>query len=236
MEREIISTNLNSQVYEILKEKILSREISPGTRLVDTKIAKSFGISRTPIRDALRQLTEDGLVVSIGKKGFSVFQPSQHDIEEIFELRELIDIAAVTKLIQTILPNDLSVLCEIEQSLRNREGSPNGNLFIRSDEDFHDTLVKACGNSRLVNIYSDLRSQTRIFRRKTSSNEVRKQKAEYFHQRIFDGLKNLNLDETIDAVKNHVAQSKADAINDYVNEVINDENHSSQNSMQRLQH
>ena len=86
---------LNQQAYDILKEKILNKELLPGTRLVDSQLAEDFGISRTPLRDAIRKLAEEGFVVSSPtKKGYYVYQPSAKDINEIFELRQILVAAA----------------------------------------------------------------------------------------------------------------------------------------------
>lgn len=216
MSTELVTNNLNSQVYEILKNKILSKELKPGTRLVDSQIAHEFGISRTPIRDAIRNLAEDGLVVAVGKKGYAVFQPSVTDINEIFELRSILDIAAVTKLITEILPDNKEVMTRLEQDYLEYGKNNNGQDFIRSDEDFHDMLIHACGNSRLTNIYTELRTQTRFFRSKTSVDKARKEKAILNHQQILNGLKALDLEAAISAVKQHVETSRRDAINDYL--------------------
>lgn len=111
---------LNQQAYDILKEKIIKKELLPGTRLVDSQLAEDFGISRTPLRDAIRKLAEEGFVVNHPmKKGYYVYQPSAKDINEIFEMRLILDLAAATKLIREILPREpqrLRILEEVYQA------------------------------------------------------------------------------------------------------------------------
>lgn len=205
---------LNQQAYDILKEKILKKELLPGTRLVDSQLAEDFGISRTPLRDAIRKLSEEGLVVNNPtKKGYYVYQPSAKDINEIFDLRLILDMAAARKLIQEVLPKDpeaLSTLEEVYQAECEDEAS-----FVQKDEDFHDAVIRLCGNDRMSAIYSDLRSQTRAFRSVTSRNVERMTKAHNYHKKIFEGFQRLDLDATLDAIQKHVEYSRADALLDY---------------------
>ena len=209
---------LNNQAYSILKDKILKKEIPSGTRLVDSQLAEEFGISRTPLRDAIRKLAEDGLVVSSpGKKGYYVYQPSLKDIDEIFELRLMFDILAAEKVINEVIPNNPSALEELKESYRaGLEASPES--FVSTDEDFHDTAVRLCGNGRMLAMYKDIRSQTRAFRSVTSSDNARIAKARNYHERIFKGFCAGDLPATIDAIRLHVQYSRQDALGDYIQE------------------
>lgn len=210
--------NLNKQAYDALKGKIINKEFPPGMRLVDSQLAKEYGISRTPLRDAIRKLNEDGLVIR-KNNGYFIFQPSIHDIEEIFELRLMMDIAAVTKLITEVLPNNSEAY---EQLMKSYESTldpvENSTNFVRSDEDFHDIIIRLTGNTRMISFYSDIRNQTRAFRRITSYNANRVQQAQNFHEKIFLGLKNLDLDMAIAAIEKHIALSKQDALLDFMPE------------------
>lgn len=209
---------LNNQAYDILKDKILKKEISSGTRLVDSQLAEEFGISRTPLRDAIRKLAEDGLVVGYpGKKGYYVYQPSVKDINEIFELRLMFDIMAAEKVISEVIPNNPAALEELKESYRaEQESGPES--FVSADEDFHDTAVRLCGNSRMLAMYKDIRSQTRAFRSVTSSDSARRKKARNYHERIFRGFCACNLPATLDAIRLHVQYSCQDALKDYTYE------------------
>ncbi|HHV59005.1 MAG TPA: GntR family transcriptional regulator [Clostridiaceae bacterium] len=209
--------NLNVQAYNALKSKILNKELPPGTRLIDTQLAKEYGISRTPLRDAIRKLTEEGLIVNDKtRKGYFVFQPSEKDIEELFELRLMMDLAAVTKLIREVLPNNPSAIEQLIHSFEftsNSKDSEKG--FIQRDEDFHDTIIRLTGNFRLMSYYSDISNQMRIFRKFTSSDTERMNQANSLHEQILTGLKNLDLDMATDAVKKHTKLSKQDALRDF---------------------
>ena len=85
------SVNLNDLAYEEIKKRIISREFAPGQRLVDSQLATIFQISRTPIRDAMRRLTKEGLLTNTSSRGFYVFAPTLKDIDEIFSISGMIE-------------------------------------------------------------------------------------------------------------------------------------------------
>ena len=215
---KLMIENLNQQAYDVLKNKIICKELKPGDRLVDSQLAEEFGISRTPIRDAIRKLTDEGLVMrSNGSKGYQVYRPDATDINEIFELRQILDIAAVTKLITEIIPSNPEVLEELKSSYIRVSSPDSASSFVLDDEDFHGTIIRLSNNSRMQSVYSDLRIQTRAFRSVTSHSAGRMKKAENYHAKIYNGIISGDLDATIEAIKTHIFYSKRDALKDYTN-------------------
>ncbi|MEA4894987.1 MAG: GntR family transcriptional regulator [Oscillospiraceae bacterium] len=214
MEIQLQVDSLTDQAYDILKEKIISKQFPPGKRLVDSQLAKEFGISRTPLRDAIRKLYDDGLVTSYSGRGYCVFQPSIDDIREIFEIRLIIDVAAARKLITEILPSNKETYAVIEDFYNEFSKEVDREGFIKADEDFHDKLVLMMGNARLYEFYTEIRNQTRTFRRRTSSDKARISKAYSHHERICRGLLDLDLEATIEAMTDHINLSMNDALKD----------------------
>ena len=214
MEIKLQVDSLTDQAYDILKEKIISKQFPPGMRLVDSQLAKDYGISRTPLRDAIRKLYEDGLVTSYSRKGYCVFQPSKDDILEIFEIRLMIDVAAARKLIAEILPNNKEAYAVIEDFHNKFSMVAENEAFIKTDEGFHDKLIQMMGSNRLYEFYTEIRNQTRSFRRKTSVDKARIAKANNHHERICRGLLDLDLDATIRAMTDHIELSMNDALQD----------------------
>ena len=211
--------SLTDQAYDILKGKIINRELPPGTRLVDSQLAEECGISRTPLRDAIRKLVEEGLVTACSKRGYCVFKPTKKDIEEIFEIRQMLDEMAARKLVREILPEDPEAYRKCENlcaELRaHAEAGEEKEKFIKSDEDFHDQMIMMIDNARLHAIYSDIRNQTQTFRRVTSGDKSRIAKANNQHEKICKGLLNLDLEETLAAITEHNRLSMNDALADF---------------------
>lgn len=203
----IFSTEtLNDKVYNVLKERILTGDLVPGSRLVDSTIAKEYGISRTPVRDAIRMLVDDGLVISNATRGYSVFKATKRDIAEIFELRALLERAMLVKLINTIMPLAFDSYCEridrIEQELRSNIES--GELpFLVYDEKYHHSLMELMGNSRILSVYSENLAQTRGCRYKTTYSCSNMEKLNELHFALLEAIKKMDLDEALEVHDQH---------------------------------
>ena len=208
--------NLNKQAYDVLKQSLLEKKYPAGMRLVDSKLAEDFGISRTPIRDALMKLSEEGLVFSNGR-GFRVYSPTAKDIRELFELRLMFDLYAARKVIEEILPGDAESEKRIDIAYRNEENiglEVAEDDFVKSDEDFHACLIALLGNERLSDSYSDIRNQMRAFRSITAHSTERRRKAHQYHERIYQGLKHRDVQEVEEAIRVHTSLSMEDALHD----------------------
>jgi len=216
MEIKLQVDKLSDKAYEILKEKILTKQLPPGTRLVDAQLAKQFGISRTPLRDAIRMLSEDGLVTKSAGQGFCVFRPTKTDICEIFEIRLMMESAVAGKLIGEILPNNKEAYAVIQRLYQQFSKETTEGNFVDADEYFHDKLVSLAGNARLYASYEEIRDQTRIFRRRCLAEQDRVAKAGRQHARICEGLLELDLAATVRAISDHIYQCRDDALRDVV--------------------
>lgn len=208
--------NLNKQAYDVLKQSLLEKKYPAGMRLVDSKLAEDFGISRTPIRDALMKLSEEGLVFSNGR-GFRVYSPTAKDIRELFELRLMFDLYAARKVIEEILPGDAEAEKRIDIAYRNEENiglEVAEDDFVKSDEDFHACIIALLGNDRLSDSYSDIRNQMRAFRSITAHSTERRRKAHQYHERIYQGLKHRDVQAVEEAIRVHTSLSMEDALRD----------------------
>ena len=94
-----------AELNEEIKKRIISREFAPGQRLVDSQLATIFQISRTPIRDAMRRLTKEGLLTNTSSRGFYVFAPTLKDIDEIFSISGMIETEAAARIIRRLREN-----------------------------------------------------------------------------------------------------------------------------------
>lgn len=205
---------LNEKAYEALKSSILAKEFPEGMRLVDSKLGEQYGVSRTPIRDALRKLSEEGLVCKVGK-GYCVYTPTRKDICDIFEIRLMIDIFAAKKVITDVLPNNPEAELRLENAYLATNNDPANAHFIQNDELFHDCIVALTGNTRLIDYYAMLCNQMRAFRSVTSRSPNRMTKAHNYHERIYKAINARDIDRVVDAITIHTKLSMEDALSDF---------------------
>lgn len=163
--------NLGSDVYRILRDRILSQELKAGEKLSDLRLSSELGVSRTPIREALHQLAQDGVVIAEPNRGFFVATFTRGDLEEIFELRRVLELYAIERLDGEEHKEELErakfELEHVERLITNATTTAQkleaGDAFLKTDRGFHSWLVSTVGNKRMSTIVGGLWTQIAIF-------------------------------------------------------------------------
>jgi len=148
---------LAKMAYKALRDSILAGQLIPGEVYNEMALAKELGISRTPVREALLELSSQGLVTYLPRKGVVVKHYTRRDVEEIFELRKAIELAALEKVVKASPSYDLS---KLEKSLDNQHKAWKRNdsdAYIHFDRVFHLAFCEMIGNRRFFNILENIR-------------------------------------------------------------------------------
>ena len=157
-------STLSSLAKESIRVRIVTGEIAAGEIYSAPALAAVLGVSATPVREALLDLSADGLVEVVPNRGYRVVEPSQHDLDEIFELRLMLEVPAAEQAARNgITAADQARFRQMAKLIDERaeEGDTVG--FLAADRDFHLGLLATLGNSRLVDIVSRLRDQARLY-------------------------------------------------------------------------
>lgn len=163
-------------VYEALKLAILRYELPPGQRLLERELVTKIGTSRTPIREAIIKLEQEGLVErhNGGGRGYFVSFIHRQEIEEVYSLRKILESYCVSLVIDRIRQEELE---QLEQVIREEELSENiGNIYalVELDTKFHEILYQASRNSKLCEVLRNLKNQ--IYRYRTMSFKLRQKR------------------------------------------------------------
>lgn len=150
-------TNLSEQAYRLLTERILNGEYPAGTRLTEEALAGEFGVSRTPMREALRRLTAEGLIEPLPRRGLRVTSPDDAEIAELFLCRSLIEPRVLAEALPRIPKEEI-------QSLLDRLESATPEESLAVDEDMHRLAANYCGNRFLREIIVNLIRRSAPFR------------------------------------------------------------------------
>jgi DNA-binding GntR family transcriptional regulator len=150
-------------VYRHLKDDIITGALEPGSRLVELEIAAEFGVSRTPVREALKRLTAEKLVLADPARGVVVHAPDPGEIEDVFVVREALDGLAARIAAHRITPSELSRLRLIVDSMRQAVSGDRREHIVIANQRFHDVIYSAAGNPILARVASDLRDYVRRF-------------------------------------------------------------------------
>jgi DNA-binding GntR family transcriptional regulator len=200
--------SLSKKAYEAIRKSILSGDWKIGEICNEKAIAADLGISRTPVREALLELASQGLVIFLPRRGLMVNRFTRRDVDEIFELRKAIELAAVVKITKASPPFDLF---NIEESLLQQRKTAKQKdylAFMEADRSFHTYFSKLTNNRRLIAILENLRDMIHLMGTKALSLEGRALAVIEEHQTIFDAVKKGNVEEARRVMEIHLEKSK----------------------------
>jgi DNA-binding GntR family transcriptional regulator len=155
-------STLTTRALEALRAAIVDGRLEAGERYSVAQLAERFGVSRTPVRDALLVLERQGVVRFERNRGVRVLETTAHDLEEVFELRLLLEVPATRRACELLSADDLAALDHelAAMSALAREGDEGA--FMAHDKAFHEVILRASGNRRLTTIVSQLRDHVRF--------------------------------------------------------------------------
>lgn len=155
---------LREVIFNTLREAIIAGELKPGERLMEVKLAEKMGVSRTPVREAIRKLELEGLVDMLPRKGAHVAELSAKDIMDVLEVRASLDGLATGLAAERIKDEEIKELGHILSQFVAYVEKDNLQGSIKKDVEFHDLIYRASRNDRLIQISNNLREQIQRFR------------------------------------------------------------------------
>ena len=203
--------SLRDSVYQMLLDGILSGQLSSGQELNEVSLAKKFGVSRTPVHEAIRQLTLEGLIEQTTANKSSVVALNSHSVREIYEMRKILEVAAVKRAACNIKASQLNKLIESAELLKCAlEDDDWANQALDLDLKFHELIAQASGNKRLINEINRYRLLVRAFCRITG-NRLNLMDALEEHLVILNSIKSGNVNEAANAMSSHI-DARRDAV------------------------
>ena len=200
---------LRDVVFETLRDAIITQVLKPGERLMEIQLADEMGVSRTPVREAIRKLELEGLVVMVPRKGAYVAGVSMKDIHEVYEVRAALEMLAVSLAAERITDEELDAL--ERQVLKESEAETSGNTdentldnIVYIDTTFHDIIYQAAHNQRLVQFLNILQEQLQRFRAASLSRPGRSKTALEEHKQIIEALAERNGELASKLAKEHI--------------------------------
>lgn len=214
MERRLVPITLDNYkplreiVFETLREAIINATLRPGERLMEIQMAEEMGVSRTPVREAIRKLELEGFVVMVPRKGAYVAGISMKDIADVFEIRAAMEALAAGLAAERITEEELEelerILVTIGECVKNNDLEK----LIEVDTEFHDILFKASRNERLVQIVSNLREQIQRFRTASLSTPGRMKYALEEHKKIVEAVSERNVELAQSLAREHIENAE----------------------------
>ena len=195
---------LYEEVAEQLRQRIYRRELAPGSWIDELKIAQEFGISRTPLREALKVLAAEGLVTMKVRRGAYVTEMSDKDLRDVYHLLSLLESDAAAVVAERATPDQLQALealhAELEQAVNERE------TFFAVNERFHMLLLELADSRWRSQMVADLRKVMKLNRHHSLFKEGRIADSLQEHRAILAALQARDAARTRQAMASHFAQ------------------------------
>ncbi len=155
---------LRDVVFENLREAIVEGKVKPGQRLMEVQLAEQLGVSRTPVREAIRKLELEGLVIMLPRKGAYVANMSLKDIIDVLEIRASVEGLAASLASERISPEDIKKLEAILKDFEQSAAGSDVETLLKKDVEFHECIFKATKNKKLHQLINSLWEQVYRFR------------------------------------------------------------------------
>ncbi|MCI9074761.1 MAG: GntR family transcriptional regulator [Dorea sp.] len=202
---------LRDVVFHTLRQAILKGDLKPGERLMEIQLAKKLGVSRTPIREAIRKLELEGLVLMIPRKGAEVAEITEKNLRDVLEVRGALEKLAVQLACDQITKAQIHELREAAGAFREALTSGNVTEIAEADEHFHDLINLATGNQKLIQLLNNLREQMYRYRVEYLKNEAVYPQLLSEHDSLIRAIEKRQREQAAEIVYRHI-ENQAEAI------------------------
>ncbi|PUA30146.1 MAG: GntR family transcriptional regulator [Cellvibrio sp. 79] len=202
-------TNLTERIYQIIKDDIFSFRLLPGDRFSENEIAERVAASRTPVREALARLQREGFVDVSFRSGWQVKPFDFKQFEQLYDVRIILELAAVKKLCEMEPGPNLEDLKRI-WLVKPEDRLEDGPTVCALDERFHEQLIEATGNMEMARIHHDITERLRIIRRIDFTQRNRIEATYDEHAKILRTIMERRAEDVKSYLKTHIEASKAE--------------------------
>jgi DNA-binding GntR family transcriptional regulator len=204
-----VAAPLREQVLDVLRQAILDFRLKPGQRLIERELIEQTGVSRTTIREVLRQLAAEGLVTTIPQKGAIVMVPSAQEAADLYEVRAVLEALAGRRFVKHATDDQVKQLRkafrEIERVMRRK--NPDIQDVLQAKDRFYDVLLEGAGNSAIRSTLDGLRARVRMLRATSLSQPDRSAETIEEIRAIVEAAEARDADAMADACAHHVNQA-----------------------------
>ena len=203
---------LRDVVFNTLRQAILKGELAPGERLMEIQLAQKLGVSRTPIREAIRKLELEGLVLMIPRRGAEVARISEKSLKDVLEVRRSLEELAIELACQRMTEEDMQALEEAQKAFKAAIDQGDAMKIAETDEAYHDVIYHSTRNKRLVQILNNLREQMYRYRLEYVKDTDYHIVLLNEHKELVDAIESGKKEEARQIMKKHITNQEMTVI------------------------
>jgi DNA-binding GntR family transcriptional regulator len=202
--------NYTDSAIDTLRTAIITGQLGPGERLLETSLGKQLGISRVPVREALRTLEAEGIIIKSSGRGYEVWSPTKDDVDEIVDLRFVLEVKAYNVLVGAISASDQRRLNGLLDEIKISFDEKDFRRTLKYDREFHESLIRMSGLPRVHKFWLQIISQLEVLLVRGSSIDLPFDSTRFVnsHKQILDNLVKGDLATAISTLDRHCEQSK----------------------------
>lgn len=193
------------EIYSTLFDRIIKGKIPPETRLREDELAEEFRVSRTPIREVLRLLEQDDLIEIIPKRGATVYPFTVDDVEDIFEIRRVLEVLALEYAVPSL---SIQKILELKDLVEKTEDTEDNVKLAEVDSAVHSYFIESSNRRRLINMLSELSRLLSSFRELGFLEKEVRERTYEEHIELIDALYTRDVDRAKNALELHIRNSK----------------------------
>ena len=206
---------LRDVVFNTLRQAILRGELKPGERLMELKLANKLGVSRTPIREAIRKLELEGLVIMSPRKGAEVAEITEDNLRDVLEVRGALEELAMKLACRRIEKGDIGKLKRASQNFNEALTSDDVTKIAEADVAFHDIIYMATNNKRLIQLLNNIREQMYRYRVEHLKQKECYSRLSKEHKEMIIALEEGNEEVALALIKEHI-ENQAETVIDSI--------------------
>ena len=206
---------LRDVVFNTLRQAILKGELKPGERLLEIALAERLGVSRTPVREAMRKLEQEGLVVMIPRRGAQVANITEKDLNDVLEVRIALENVAIEKACARMTEEEMRRLWLAAKEFEHTIAEGNLVKLAEADVAFHEVIYQASDNKRLIQVLNNMREQIYRYRVEYLKDETIYPRLLKEHKDIAESLRRKDKSRASETMREHV-KNQAEAVKDMI--------------------
>lgn len=195
---------LRDVVFYTLRQAILKGELEPGERLMEMQLAEQLGVSRTPIREAIRKLELEGLVLMIPRRGAIVAKITEKDLKDVLEVRASLERLSTKLACERMEEETIEELREAQEAFKAALRGDDITLQAQKDVEFHDVIYKSTNNLRLIQMLNNLREQMYRYRLEYIKDAEKRQILVVEHEQILKAVRGRKAAEAKTLIREHI--------------------------------
>lgn len=207
--------SLGHQIFNYLRDAILNEEYEIGQKLNEVTLSKELNISRTPIRESLKQLELEGLVKSIPNKGVYVLGFSKSDIEDMLEIRLVLEGLAIQLAIERMTPENLEKIKDSAELMEFYAKKNDQERFTAENIVFHEAIYRSTQSKYFERMLTDINYYIHVTSRHSIRQEGRLETAAQEHREIYEAIKNSDKEKAKLSIEEHINKTKSLVTNYY---------------------